>query len=169
MGRFLQRDPIGYYDSMNLYNYVANDPINWIDSFGLYLHHGIPGQVFRKLPLSPAVRKWLEKNVYEMGKHGWSKAHKMFNKFVQEAWDFQFKGIKPQDITIKMVEQFQAELFTKEEFITLWDEIAMQGQYCKLPMTQGVKLIPRVLMITTPILFIIGVLVDVSIGGPDAL
>ncbi|MBZ0165423.1 MAG: hypothetical protein K8I00_01360, partial [Candidatus Omnitrophica bacterium] len=34
IGRFLQRDPLGYWDSMNLYEYVMSNPVNMVDPFG---------------------------------------------------------------------------------------------------------------------------------------
>lgn len=34
--RFIQADPLGYADGLNIYAYVGNDPLNFVDPLGLY-------------------------------------------------------------------------------------------------------------------------------------
>ncbi|HYI39610.1 MAG TPA: RHS repeat-associated core domain-containing protein, partial [Allosphingosinicella sp.] len=43
LGRFLQTDPIGYDDQINLYAYVGNDPVNRQDPTGLDTVYNFPG------------------------------------------------------------------------------------------------------------------------------
>ncbi|MCP4401559.1 MAG: RHS repeat-associated core domain-containing protein [bacterium] len=35
LGRFLQTDPLGYVNGLNLYAYVGNNPASWRDPYGL--------------------------------------------------------------------------------------------------------------------------------------
>ena len=39
IGRFLERDPIGYDDGMNPYEFVGSNPIGFVDPYGLVHYH----------------------------------------------------------------------------------------------------------------------------------
>jgi RHS repeat-associated protein len=38
-GRFISKDPIGFFGGMNMYAYVGNNPVNWVDPSGLFYHY----------------------------------------------------------------------------------------------------------------------------------
>ncbi len=52
LGRFLQRDPIGTDDQVNMYTYVRNNPMKWVDPSGM---KGKPATPERKYDVTEMV------------------------------------------------------------------------------------------------------------------
>ena len=88
LGRFLQPDPAGYIDTMNLYAYCGNNPINWIDPWGLRDEHN----------WNPSGRKGWNISDWENHRVG-GKDHKHFKKRGKQVpWVVDEDGkLKPHD------------------------------------------------------------------------
>ena len=67
LGRFLEQDPIGILDNINLYSYVNNNPVNWIDPLGLEKE---PGGELPPNKEEPWWPDWVEDILPEYGNYG---------------------------------------------------------------------------------------------------
>ncbi|MHC4156237.1 MAG: RHS repeat domain-containing protein [Planctomycetota bacterium] len=91
IGRFLQPDPIGYNDGLNLYAYVGNSPLMLVDPFGL-CKGGLSGYERAKIAflsgVSDAIDWWYKKSGgKEMEKFLWEGRH-VGTQYGEQALDY---------------------------------------------------------------------------------
>src|SRR6056297_2682023 len=65
--RFVQPDPIGYADGMNIYAYCGNSPVNYVDPLGLEKE----GNVNYEDPLAYRARVYDDESFLYKGRNTW--------------------------------------------------------------------------------------------------
>jgi len=68
LGRWLTRDPIGYGDGMNRYQYAGGGPIGWVDPYGLRAATWVERQWWLSWFSHPLPRKLLNNYMDDTGK-----------------------------------------------------------------------------------------------------
>jgi RHS repeat-associated protein len=86
--RWLQHDPLGYSDSMNLYEFVYSNPSNYIDPWGLWSINGMRQEYLRQYGKEGMLLYGImERNGWEIGKHKIGYWGHVFDWVPDPEWD----------------------------------------------------------------------------------
>ena len=116
LGRWLQRDPLGYVDGVSLYQYVGSHPTMFADPLGLYVDKDV-------IQNPDGTITW---NIYDRGVTGWFK-----NDYIGSI------TFDPEDD----YEAWQAQ-YTYDRLYNMWGTVRDVGQSLEVAVLVGGMLVP---------------------------